>query len=351
LNTITKSAKTTTNQILCLSFFDSILGPTTFYSSTPLIPEDHPDLTKILEFQDQEGSFIFTHRHFQTINHVFYINSDYARGGKDLLMITYMVRAAYYKDEITDVYNYLQSKVGDLEQFASELKRLRGLSKILHAPNKKIKNNLLEIDSPYFKSKFLKIFDKFYEKFSPEIPVTAPIIKKNNLKKIYLFGPRGSGKSTLLKNLEVIQFLQYKNEDKKRDLVNKIYDFIIDNIELMTYECSDEVDDYQQLSVYQECIDNAQGFILIYNASSNESVKDANDMLDIILERCSESKKVIPILIIGNIFNNKRELERDIDIKKGLDLGFSMKFYSINVLSDDQLIVDSLQWLVRELIQ
>ena len=96
--------------ILALNYFDSILGPNLLYSSSPLIPKEHPDLSRILEFTEEEGSFIFTFRKYQTINHIFYIDSEFARGGKELLMITYMIRAAYFKDEITDVYNYLSSK-------------------------------------------------------------------------------------------------------------------------------------------------------------------------------------------------------------------------------------------------
>ncbi|MFX1358055.1 MAG: hypothetical protein ACFFA8_12330, partial [Promethearchaeota archaeon] len=96
--------------ILCLSYFDTILGPTTFFCNSPLNTKDHPDLGRILEFQETEGTFMFTYRKFQTINHIFYVNSEYARGGKEILMITYMIRAAYYKDEVSDVYRYLESK-------------------------------------------------------------------------------------------------------------------------------------------------------------------------------------------------------------------------------------------------
>ena len=108
--------------ILCLSFFDSIIGPSIFYCSETLDPKEHPDLGRILEFSEAEGNFIFTYRKYQTINHIFYVKSEYARGGREILMITYMIRAAYFKDEITDVYNFLLSKAPDLENFANDPK-------------------------------------------------------------------------------------------------------------------------------------------------------------------------------------------------------------------------------------
>ena len=59
--------------ILCITYFDTVLGPNIFYCSAPLNKVEHPDLGRILEFSEAEGSFIFTYRKFQTINHIFSI--------------------------------------------------------------------------------------------------------------------------------------------------------------------------------------------------------------------------------------------------------------------------------------
>ncbi|MFX0012013.1 MAG: hypothetical protein ACFE9R_16985, partial [Candidatus Hermodarchaeota archaeon] len=119
--------------ILCITYFDTVLGPNIFYCSAPLNKVEHPDLGRILEFSEAEGSFIFTYRKFQTINHIFSIDSEYARGGKEILMITFMIRAAYFKDEITDVYNFLLSKTPNLENFASDIKKLKELTSVIHS--------------------------------------------------------------------------------------------------------------------------------------------------------------------------------------------------------------------------
>ena len=85
------------NVYLYISYFDSVLGPNLLYCSSPLIHNEHPDLGRILEFTEEEGNFIFTFRKYQTLNHIFYIDSESARGGKELLMITYMIKAAFYR--------------------------------------------------------------------------------------------------------------------------------------------------------------------------------------------------------------------------------------------------------------
>ena len=341
--------------ILCVSYFDTTLGPTTLHCSSPLNTQEHPDLGKILEFTE-EGTFIFTFRKFQTINHIFYIDSEFARGGKEFLMITYMIRAAYFKDEITDVYNYLLSKTPDLESYASELKNLQEITEILHNHKNRInQKKTLGEASKKFKKEFFKLFNKYLEKMSPQLDLTSHLLDKGNLKKIYIFGPRNAGKTELVKNLEVIQFLQYKNNNMKRDLSSKIYDFIIDNIEVLTYECVDDKTDDENTKLYEDCIDNAQGFILIFNASNKDTVKETIEMFQLVLNRCQDKGNSIPILIIGNKFHDKEEITPEMilenfKINELAECGLLIQPYSINVLSDNEKIIEAIRWLLQQII-
>jgi len=317
--------------------------------------QEHPDLGKILEFTE-EGTFIFTFRKYQTINHIFYIDSEFARGGKEFLMITYMIRAAYFKDEITDVYNYLLSKTPDLESYASELKNLQEITEILHNhKNRKNQKKTLGEATKKFKKEFFKLFNKYLEKMSPQLDLTSHLLDKGNLKKIYIFGPRNAGKTELVKNLEVIQFLQYKNNNMKRDLSSKIYDFIIDNIEVLTYECVDDKTDDENTKLYEDCIDNAQGFILIFNASNKDTVKETIEMFQLVLNRCQDKGNSIPILIIGNKFHDKEEITPEMilenfKINELAECGLLIQPYSINVLSDNEKIIEAIRWLLQQII-
>ncbi|TKJ25906.1 MAG: hypothetical protein CEE42_06300 [Promethearchaeota archaeon Loki_b31] len=344
------------DSILCVSYFDSILGPNTLYCNYTLNTKEHPDLGRILEFSDEEGSFVFTFRKYQTINHIFYIDSEYARGGKEMLMITYLIRAAYFKDEITDVYNYLLSKTPDLEMFASELKDFNGLTELLHShKNRTNQKNTLSLASKKFKKDFLNIFNGYLEKMTPQIGITSHLLAKEDLKKVYVFGPENAGKTTFVKNLEVVQFLQYKNNAMKRDLANKIYDFLIDNIEILTYECIEDDINGKIVKLYEDCFDNAQGFILIFNASNKDSIKETIEMFRLVLNRCLDKGEFMPVLLIGNKFHDKEEITPDLiyenfDMDELAECGLLIQYFSINVLSENEKIIEAIRWLLKKII-
>ena len=341
---------------LFLSYFDTILGPSNLHSSSPLIPEEHPDLGRILEFTEEEGNFVFTFRKYQTLNHIFYIESEFARGGKELLMITYMIKAAFFKDEITDVYNYLLSKTSDLESYALELKKFGELTDLLHThKNNANQNKILDVASEEFKDKFLNLFQKYFEKMTPRIDIKAPLLDKGNLKKIYVFGPHHAGKTEFVRNLEINQFRQYKDNEMKRDLASKIYDFIIDNIEVLTFECIDEHTNAEKMKLYEDCIDDAQGFILIFNAANKELLKETIEMFQLVLNRCLDQGETMPILIIGNKFENKEEITSDMifenfDLNKLNECGLHPKYFSINILNEDDKIINALRWFLTQII-
>ena len=341
--------------ILCVSYFDSILGPNLLHCSSALNSQEHPDIGRILEFTEEEGTFIFTFRKFQTVNHIFYIDSELARGGKELLMITFMIRAGYFKDEITDVYNFLLSKTSDLESYASELKNLKDLKELLHDHKNRInQKEILNVAPKNFKKEFFTLFNKYLEKMSPQLDLTSHLLDKGNLKKIYIFGPRNAGKTELVKTLEVIQFLQYKNNNMKRDLTSKIFDFVIDNIEVLTYECVDDETE-NQTKMYEDCIDNAQGFILIFNTSIKSSLEETIEMFQLVLSRCQDKGDTMPILIIGNVFEDKEEITPDMifenfDIEELRECGLIVKYYSINVLDDHDKVINALRWMVKHMI-
>jgi GTPase SAR1 family protein len=344
------------DSILCVSYFDTILGPNTLYCNFTLNTKEHPDLRRILEFTDEEGNFVFTFRKYQTINHIFYIDSEYARGGKELLMITYMIRAAYFKDEITDVYNYLLSRTPDLEIFASELKNFNGLTELLHShKNRTNQKNILSLASKKFKKDFLDVFNRYLEKMTPQINITSHLLAKGDLKKVYVFGPENTGKTTFVKNLEVMQFLQYKNNAMKRDLANKIYDFIIDNIEILTYECIEDDKNGKIVKLYEDCLENAQGFILIFNASNKALIKETIEMIQLVLNRCLDKGEFMPLLIIGNKFHDKEEITPDLiyenfDMDELAECGFLIQYFSINILNEDEKIIEAIRWLLKQII-
>ncbi|MFX1337628.1 MAG: ADP-ribosylation factor-like protein [Promethearchaeota archaeon] len=340
-------------EILCISYFDQIIGPSQFYCQESLDDNEHPNLNRILEFNDELGSFIFAFRKYQTVNHIFNISSEYARGGEELLMISYMIRAAYFRNEIVDVFKYLESKKPILESYAEELKNLKELPEILHNKNKSgIKDTILDIGSQKFKNDFLKLYEKYLIELSPKFKVESPIHLKQVSKKIFIFGERYTGKTTFLKNVEDIQFHNQINND----LPTMIYEIIIDNLAILTYDCFEQDFDCDRCKNFGGCIKNAQGFIVMLNASDKNSVSGGLEKFQKIVNKCQEiGNQEVPILIIGNIFDDRGEFESDyiynkLNFKELRDCGMKVKYFPINVKKEKGKIMQALRWLVRHMI-
>ncbi len=340
-------------KILCISYFDQIIGPNQFYCKEPLIDNEYPNLNRILEFNEEPGSFIFAFRKYQTVNHIFTIDSEYARGGEELLMISYMIRAAYFRNEIVDVFKYLESKKPILENYAEELKKLKELPEILHSKNKSgLKGNILEISSEKFKNKFLKLYQKYFQELSPKFELESPVQLQKIPKKIFILGERNTGKTAFLSSVEDIQFHNQINND----LPTMIYELLIDNLTILTYDCIEQNFDCDRCKNYGGCIKNAQGFIVMLNASDKNSIAGSIEKFQKIVKKCEEiENKKIPIVIIGNLFNDKEEIDSDciynmFNLKELKECGMKIKYYAINVLNDNDTIMKALRWLVRHMI-
>ena len=120
-------------KFLVISYFDPVIGPKILYSKDNISEiEEFPDLTRILEFQESSGTFLFSFRKFQTVNYIFYQPSTIARGGKDLLMISCVIRASYFKNELVDIFKYLEERGPILERFGNKLNRLPSFNRTLH---------------------------------------------------------------------------------------------------------------------------------------------------------------------------------------------------------------------------
>ncbi len=342
------------NQILCISYFDQVIGPSTFYSSEQLTAStDTPDINRILEFNDEEGTFIFAYRKFQTVNHIFFIDSDLARGGKELMMITYMIKTAIFKDEIVDVFKYLDSKGPVLEDFATEIKRLNELTSFLHVKKSAFSSDYaLELATEDLKHNFLDIFNKYFKKLAPKYRLETPIKDRRLIKKIFIIGAPRAGKTTFLKNIELIQFLNIK----RNDLPSRIFEVVIENLEILKYDKNLSEFECREFENLENCINFSQGFILLFNLSDKNSALRTKEIFQIVDNtRLEMETELAPILIIGNKFYNKKELESNFiydtfEIEELKELGVKIKYVPINILKEDEKIMEALRWLIKKII-
>ncbi|MFX0005646.1 MAG: ADP-ribosylation factor-like protein [Promethearchaeota archaeon] len=342
------------NQILTITYFDQVIGPNTLYSSESLSKSsDAPDVNKILEFNDEEGTFIFAYRKFQTVNHIFYMDSDLARGGKELLMITYMIKTAIFKDEIVDVFKYLDSKAPVLSEFAGEIQKLKDIISILHAKkSKRTVEYALDLANEELRKKFLIIFNKYFVKLSPKYLLETPIKDKRLIKKIFIIGAPMAGKTTLLKNIELIQFLNIK----RNDLPSRIFEVVIENLEILKYDNEFSAFECREFKNLQNCINLSQGFILLFNLSEKDSAIQTKEIFKIVDNtRLEMETDLAPILIIGNKFFDKKGLNskfvyETFEIKELREIGIKVKYYPINILKEDEKLMNAMRWLIKNII-
>jgi GTPase SAR1 family protein len=344
----------TQNQILCISYFDQVIGPNTLYSSENLSKSlDAPDINRILEFNDEEGTFIFAYRKFQTVNHIFYIDSDLARGGKELMMITYMIKTAIFKDEIVDVFRYLDSKAPILQEFAIEISKLEDLTPILHLKKSSFSSdNVLELADEKLRIRFLELFNRYFKKLSPKFRLETPIKDKRQIKKIFIIGAPKAGKTTFLKNLELIQFLNIK----RNDLPSRVYEVIIENLEILKYDDNLSEFECKEFENLENCINFSQGFILLFDLTDKNSIIQTKEIFKIVDNtRLGLETELAPILIIGNKFHDKEDFDQNFiketfEITELQELGVKVKYFPINILKEDEKVMKAIRWLIRKII-
>ena len=297
-------------EFLCVSYFDEILGPRVFHINASLAEEsDPPNLKRILDFTEEEGNFIFAFRKYQTNNYIFYISSPETRGGQDMLMISYLIKAAYFKKEIVDIFNYLESKTPLLEDFASQLKKIKDLPLLLRSSRPNDTQDFETVGKiEKVRYEFQKLFSDFKHKIFHGEQVDDIPFKATNYKKIFIFGPRSAGKTLFLYNLEESQFKNQGNND----LPTVIFESVIDNTVILTYDCIEHDFDCTKCRNYGGCIKNSNGFILIFDITDQESIREAVFQFENVIKKfLEEEKRNIPLIIIGNLKENKKPIEEN----------------------------------------
>lgn len=158
------------NWCLILSYFNEIKGPKIFYCKNLLSSIKQADLGKILDVLDYnigEETYIFAFRKHHIINYLFYINSNFARGGQDLLMISYVIEPTYLRKKFIDEFRYLESKKKILEEYAKKLKSFYELPSILHNQNNVLGTN--PINPIEFWNKFKELYNKYSKILTPTL--------------------------------------------------------------------------------------------------------------------------------------------------------------------------------------
>ena len=339
-----------TEEYLCISYFNQIVGPSLLYCNESLSDiYGVPNIDSILGFCDEEDTILFSFRRFQTINHIFTIDSNYARGKQEILMISYFIKASFFRDKIPDFYEYLNSKKPILEEFASEIKNIEELPSILHNYTPRDNQFLLDICSKNFESLFLELYNKYLDKISLHKETRILSRAEINLKKIFVFGNPKDMAETFLKNMEAIQF--YNKYDN--NLKISITGMVLENTEILNKHCIKSNIECFKCTPYAGCLKNAQGLIFVIDSNLNDSLSKGKIIFSKVLNRCLAVKADLNgILIVNNaVYNEKTFKLEDIletsSLENLVNLNVKVKHYSMNILNDDEKIMESFHWLIK----
>jgi len=78
-------------------------------------------------------------------------------------------------------------------------------------------------------------------------------------------------------------------------------------------------------------------------------------MFRLVLNRCLDKGDFMPVLIIGNKFHDKEEITPDLiyenfDMDELAECGLLMQYFSIDVLSENEKIIEAIRWLLKQII-
>ncbi|MHA1804567.1 MAG: hypothetical protein ACTSU4_08535, partial [Promethearchaeota archaeon] len=102
---------------LVLSYFDNILGPRVFLKAPESISNSDLEILPSLMDLNENGFFVHITDKFKSVNLIFNIFSEYARGKKEILLISI----------VTDINNEINLKLSRelLEAFAKQIKNVK----------------------------------------------------------------------------------------------------------------------------------------------------------------------------------------------------------------------------------
>ena len=156
------------DKILCILYFDKIIGPSFLHGNLDLSNGNkYPDLRKILDYNEGEGTLFVATPDFASFNYIFVIKSHLARGGVHSLMISFIIEFNYYNDNIKDCFKEMYVIDPILRNFAEEIKHLNFFNKLL---DKNIDNDLKQKELNYacneIRNNFLNLYDKYLRMLS-----------------------------------------------------------------------------------------------------------------------------------------------------------------------------------------
>ncbi|MBD3254926.1 MAG: PAS domain S-box protein [Candidatus Lokiarchaeota archaeon] len=258
-------------KVLILSHFNAQYGPRIFLKAPESIVEDEIDqITSLMDLYE-EGFFVHIFGGFKSANLIFEIPSKYARGNRELLLISILI-------DINSNINFDLSKEL-LEGFEKEFKKIDNAGEAFYPDSADQETHQLKLN------KIKSLFQTFYESFPKE-----SVIYDRKDAKILIYGLSQAGKTTIIKTRRKgisSPSLPTTSIDISRVLVN--------NISLVVYDTPGQLK-FREL--WKPYLKNQDGLIFVVDVADTENYDSAREILHNIALMPNMSK--LPLLILFN---------------------------------------------------
>ncbi|MBD3195796.1 MAG: PAS domain S-box protein [Candidatus Lokiarchaeota archaeon] len=308
-------------KLLILSHFDFLYGPQIVLKAPESVSDE--ELEKIPALMDlyEKGFFVHIFGKFKSVNLIFELPSEYARGTKELLLISYLV------DAKNDVNDNVVKKL--LKQFATELKKIEDAYKGFY-----VNSEVHHGDEEVFK-KIQLLFSKFFESF----PIESVVIKRKRAK-IFLFGLTQAGKTTIVNCL--------RNSYSKNPLPTTnvhISRVNLEDLSILVYDAPGQIKFHDLWFPY---LKNQNGLVFVLDLADEEKLPAAKKILHKIAD--NPQVKDLPLLIL---LNKKDLISKDIKDKvEFLELdkleNHPHKYFVTSAINNDG-IEEAFNWLSLQL--
>lgn len=320
--------------VVLLTYFDNMLGPTPFLIAPFRAKEGEPvlsvplqrDIAALMDTISSEGYFSHSLKDINTANYFIELNSRRGRGGKELLCVSILAKV-----KNPEIFK------GALENFAIKFKKIPDVYKAFY----------IEAKPEEFGAASKKtLLEQALREFASEI---NKIKEESTAGKILVLGLDQAGKTSLMHRLNNASFI----EGEKPTLGVNIIKIVLSEIELLVYDCGGQKA-YRDSWITTLSTPNALVFVIDMSDEDINRQKEALEEFWRVMNHFGSQKlDKFPVLVIGNKVDlvkkpNEKDLVKFLNLKRLKERPVHVGLTSARTGTG---IEDSFKWLVTQLIR
>ncbi len=308
-------------KVLILSHFDRLMGPQ-IYLKAPKSFDDEKllKICNLIDVEQETGFFIHSFGEIKTVNLIFEVHSDLARGKSEICMVSIALIDEEPKVEILKQI---------LLNFAEEFKKFKGIESFLRD----------KVINPTEDTPTSRQIKEFFYKFHRSLPKETNFNRQRN-SSIFIFGLDNAGKTTIINRLKQNLFT---NPVPTTNI--NIIRLLFENLSITAYDAAGQK---VYRKIWEPYLKNQDALVFIVDVTDEIRYEEAQKELVRITNY--KALKEIPLLVLFN----------KIDLKK-MRLKTLVKTFGIKNVKDrpkkayltsakqNYGIIESFEWLAGAL--